>query len=402
MNKKNISIVSILVNVVLAFLKLSVGFSIKSAGLIADGVHSGTDILSSVVTYLGVKTAEKPADKEHPYGHYRSETVAGLVVVFLLFLSAAWIIYEGSLSIIKNESSQIGTVALVIVGISVIVNEVMARMKFKIGKRENSLAVIADGEHSRADSLSSVAVLIGLFATHWFPMADGITAILVGLFIFYETWKLGKEVTDNLLDVANLEIETQIRKICSTEEIKIIELKTRKLGAKNSAELKIKLNKEWKMKKVSEVIENLESILLQDIAALDFIVIQVASGDFEKERSMPEVNQSVYSQKPFSKIDFDKKGLRTIISYQNGSFYYDFGALEYLVIDRDQQGKIIQQKIIKNPYFVTGKGYGTKFVKLIKADKIITTEIGTEARKNLQRMGVEVEIKNKLDDRDIS
>ena len=402
MNKKNISIVSILVNLVLAFLKLSVGLSIKSAGLIADGIHSGTDILSSVVTYLGVKTAEKPADKEHPYGHYRSETIAGLIVVFLLFLSAAWIIYEGLLSIIKNESSQIGTVALVIVSISVIVNEVMARMKFKIGKRENSLAVIADGEHSRADSLSSVAVLIGLFATRWSSYADGITAILVGLFIFYETWKLGKEVTDNLLDVANPEVETQIRKICSTEEIKIIELKTRKLGAKNSAELKIRLNKEWKMKKVSEVIENLENILLQDIAVLDFIVIQVVSGDLEKERSTSKVKQSAYFQKPFFKIDFDKKGLRTIISYQNGNFYYDFGALEYLVIDRDQQGKIIQQKIIKNPYFVAGKGYGIKFVKLIKADKVITTEIGAEARKNLQRMGIEVEIKNKLNDRDIS
>ena len=402
MNKKNISIVSILVNVVLAFLKLSVGFSIKSAGLIADGVHSGTDILSSVVTYLGVKTAEKPADKEHPYGYNRSETIAGLVVVFLLFLSAAWIIYEGSLSIIKNESFQIGTVALVIVGISVIVNEVMARMKFKIGKRENSLAVIADGEHSRADSLSSVAVLIGLFATHWFPMADGVTAILVGLFIFYETWKLGKEVTDNLLDVSNSEIEKEIKKICSIEEIEIKELKTRKLGAKNSAELKIVLNKEWKMKKVSEVIENLENILLQNINTLDFITIQVVSHSLKEEKPMLKVERSVCSQKPLPKIDFVKKGLRTIISYQNGSFYYDFGALEYLVIDRDQQGKIIQQKIIKNPYFVTGKGYGTKFVKLIKADKIITTEIGTEARKNLQRMGVEVEIKNKLDDRDIS
>jgi len=402
MNKKSISIISILVNIILAFLKLTVGFSIKSAGLIADGIHSGTDILSSVVTYLGVKTAEKPADKEHPYGHYRSETIAGLVVVFLIFLSAVWIIYEGSLSIIKNESSQIGNVALLIVGISVVVNEVMARMKFKIGKREDSLAVIADGEHSRADSLSSIAVLIGLFATRFFPMADGVTAILVGLFIFYETWKLGKEVTDNLMDVSNPEIEKEIKEVCSIEEIEIKELKTRKIGAKNSAELRIGLNKEWKMKKVSEVIENLENILLQNISALDFITIQVVSHSLEKEKPMLEGGRSVCSQKPLPKIDFIKKGLRTIISYQNGNFYYDFGASEYLVIDRDKQGKIVQRKIVKNPYFVTGKGYGTKFAKLMEADKIITTEIGAEARKKLQEMGVEVEIKDKLDDRDIT
>ena len=370
--------------------------------MIADGIHSGTDILSSVVTYLGVKTAEKPADKEHPYGHYRSETIAGLVVVFLLFLSAVWIIYEGSLGIIKNESSQIGGVALLIVGISVVANEVMARMKFKIGKRENSLAVIADGEHSRADSLSSIAVLVGLFATRWFPMADGVTAILVGLFIFYETWKLGREVTDNLLDVSNPEIEKEIREICSVEEIKIKELKTRKVGAKNSAELKIGLNKEWKMKKLSEVTENLESILLQDISALDFITIQVVSHSLKKEKPTLNPEQPTCFQKPLPKIDFVKKGLRTIISYQDGDFYYDFGASEYLVIDRDKQGKIVQQKIIKNPYFVTGKGYGTKFAKLMEADRIITTEIGAEARKKLQKMGVEIEIRDELDDKDIS
>ena len=396
MNKKDISIISALVNVVLACLKLLVGFSIKSTALIADGIHSGTDILSSVVTYIGVKTSEKPADKEHPYGHYRSETIASLVVVFLIFLSAVWIIYEGLLSMTKNEPSQIGGVALLIVCISVVVNEIMARKKFQIGKRENSLAVIADGEHSRADSLSSVGVLIGLFATRWFPMADGVTAIFVGLFIFYETWKLSKEVTDNLLDVSNLEIEKEIRKICSVEEINIIELKTRKIGAKNSAELKIELNKEWKMKKVSEVIKNLENILLKDIADLDFVVIQVFSHNLEKEDSRTKMNQAVCFEESSQKIDFAKKGIRTIVSYQNGSFYYDFGAPEYLVIDQDQQGKTIQQKIIKNPYFVIGRGYGMKFAKLVKADKIITTEIGAEARKKLQEMGVVVEIKNNL------
>ena len=397
MTKKDISILSILINLILACSKLTIGFSVKSAGLIADGIHSGTDIISSVVTYFGVKTADKPADKEHPYGHYRSETIASFIVVFLLFLSAVWIIYEGTLSIIKNEPNQIGGIALLVVGVSIVVNEIMARMKFKIGKRENSLAVIADGEHSRADSLSSVAVLIGLFATRWFSMADGIIAIFVGLFILYETWKLSREVTDNLLDVSNPEIEKEIEKICSLEEINILELKTRKVGAKNSAEMKIGLNKEWKMKKVSEVIKNLKDILLEKITALDFIVIQVASHNLEKGNSKLKMNQNTCSRKLSPEIDFAKKGIRTIISYQDGSFYYDFGAPEYLVIDQNQQGKTIQQKIIKNPYFVTGKGYGIKFAKLVKTDKIITTEIGTDAKKKLQEMGVVVEIRNEFD-----
>jgi cation diffusion facilitator family transporter len=222
----------------LACLKLLVGFSIKSAALIADGIHSGMDIISSAVTYIGIREAEKPADKEHPYGHYRSETIAGFVVIFLLFISAVWIIYEGIIGIIKNEPHTISGIALLVVIISIIANEAMARIKFKVGRREDSLALIADAEHSHADSLSSIAVLVGLSLIHWFPQADGITAILVGCYILYETIGLGKEVTDNLLDVSNPQVEEQIKKICLKEEIELLEMKTRKIGAKNFAELK--------------------------------------------------------------------------------------------------------------------------------------------------------------------
>jgi cation diffusion facilitator family transporter len=402
MNKKNISIISTLVNIVLACLKLLVGFSIKSAALIADGIHSGMDIISSAVTYIGIKEAEKPADKEHPYGHYRSETIAGFVVIFLLFLSAVWIIYEGITGIIKNEPHTISGIALLIVVISIITNEAMARTKFKIGKREDSLALIADAEHSHADSLSSIAVLIGLSLVHWFPQADGVTAILVGFYILYETMGIGREVVDNLLDVSNPQIEKRIKEICLKEEIELLEIKTRRIGAKNFSELKIGLNKEWKMKRVSEVIKNLENILLKRIDNLSFITIQVVSHNF-KEGSIKSKSGQItrFKQLP-PKIFLEKKGERTIISYENGKLYGDFGAPEYLVIDRDKQGKIVQRKIIKNPYFTAGVGHGVRFIKSIKANKVITPEIGERAKKKLREMGVAVEIKNNINSEDRS
>jgi len=396
MNKKNISIISTLVNVVLAFLKLLVGFLIKSAALTADGIHSGMDIISSAVTYIGIKEAERPADKEHPYGHYRSETIAGFIVVFLLFLSAVWIVYEGIISIIENEPHTIGGIALLVVIISIIANEAMARAKFKVGKKENSLALIADAEHSHADSLSSIAVLIGLSLVYWFPQADGATAILVGFYILYETIGLGREVTDNLLDVSNPQIEKQIRKTCLKEEIEVLEVKTRKIGAKNFAELKIGLNKEWKMKRVSEVLKNLENILLKKIDGLSFITIQVVSHDFKEGSIKSKTGQITRFKQVSQKVFLEKKGERTIISYKNGKLYNDFGAPEYLVIDKDKQGKTVQRKIVKNPYFAAGVGHGIRFIKAIKADKIITAEIGENARKKLQEMGVEVEIKKRI------
>lgn len=400
MNKKNISIISTLVNVILACLKLLVGFSIKSAALIADGIHSGMDIISSAVTYVGIKEAEKPADKKHPYGYYRSETIAGFVVIFLLSISAVWIIYEGIIGIIKNEPHTISGIALAVVIISIIANELMARVKFKVGQREDSLALIADAEHSRADSLSSVAVLIGLSLVHWFPQADGVAAILVGCYILYETMRLSKEITDNLLDVSNPQVEEQIKKICLKEEIELLEMRTRKIGAKNFAELKIGLNKEWKMERVSEVIRNLENVLLKKIDPLNFITIQVVSHNF-KVGSVKSKSGQITRFKQISKeVYLKKKGMRTIASYKNGKLYYDFGAPEYLVIDRDKQGKTVQREIVKNSYFTAGVGHGMRFAKAIKADKIITAEIGERARKKLQEMGIKIEIKNKLDDKD--
>ena len=402
MNKKNISIISTLVNIVLACLKLLVGFSIKSAALIADGIHSGMDIISSAVTYIGIREAEKPADKEHPYGHYRSETIAGFVVIFLLFLSAVWIIYEGIIGIIENEPHTISGIALLVVIISIIANETMARVKFKVGRREDSLALIADAEHSHADSLSSVAVLVGLSLVHWFPQADGVTAILVGCYILYETVGLGKEVTDNLLDVSNPQIEEQIKKICLKEEIELLEMKTRKIGAKNFAELKIGLNKEWKMERVSEVIKNLENVLLGKIDGLNFITIQVVSHNFKVGSVKSKTGQITRFKQISQEACLEKKGIRTIISYKNGKLYNDFGAPEYLVIDRNEQGKIVQQKIVKNPYFTAGVGHGMRFIKAIKANKIITAEIGERARKKIQEMGIAIEIKNSLDDKDLN
>ena len=186
------------------------------------------------------------------------------------------------------------------------------------------------------------------------------------------------------------------------EEIELLEIKTRRIGAKNFSELKIGLNKDWKMKRVSEVTKNLENILLKRIDNLSFITIQVASHNF-KEGSIKSKSGQITRFKQFlPKIFLEKKGERTIISYKNGKLYGDFGAPEYLVIDRDKQGKIVQREIIKNPYFTAGVGHGVRFIKSIKANKVITPEIGERAKKKLREMGVAVEIKNNINSEDNS
>src|SRR6056297_1842080 len=93
--KEKTSGVSVVVNVFLSLSKLGAGFLAGSAALMADGIHSGLDVLSSVVSFFGIKASQRCKDEKHPYGHYNFENIAGLGIVFLLFISAVWIIYEG-------------------------------------------------------------------------------------------------------------------------------------------------------------------------------------------------------------------------------------------------------------------------------------------------------------------
>lgn len=392
MTKESVSIISTLVNLFLALLKLVVGLLSRSAALIADGIHSGLDIISSGITYLGIKAAKKPADIEHPYGHYRWETITGLVITGLLLVSAIWIIYEGIASILEPKILSIGLLAIFVTIISIIINGLIARLKFIIGKKTDNLALIADAQHSQADAISSIGVLVGLILTRFFVWADGITAILVGLYIVFETWLLFREVTDNLLDIANPEVEKQIRDICQQQEIELLELRTRKIGPQNFAELKIGLAKDWKMQKVEEIIRNLENLLRQKIASLSFVVIQAETHDLKRGYIKSSIGQIQHFKEQLPKINFKKIGRRAIIPLdKDNKISPTFGAYKYLVIDQ-KDNQIMQKKTIVNPYFVIGRGHGVRFAREIGADEIITTEIGQSAKGSFENLGISIKI----------
>ena len=187
MNQEKVSILSTFVNFGLAASKLFFGLVIGSTALIADGIHSGIDIVSSFGTYLGIKIAKKPVDEKHPYGHYRAETLAGLFITILLAITGVWIIYEsiGKLFGEKQEAYfSIGAIILVVV--TIIINETMARVKFHYGRKYKSLSLVADAEHTRADVLSSFGVLISLSLVKYFSPIDGIVAFLIGGYILFD------------------------------------------------------------------------------------------------------------------------------------------------------------------------------------------------------------------------
>jgi cation diffusion facilitator family transporter len=291
-NPKALALFSTLVNAGLAFFKFIIGASIHSMALMADALHSGLDIISSLVTFIGIKAAQKPADKRHPYGRERYESLAGFVVVLLLFITAGWILFEAIKNILTQESmARFSLWGIILVAVTIIINEVMARLKFSLGNKFSSLALVADAEHSRADAISSIAVLMGLILIKFFPLADNVLAILVALYIFYEAYQLSKESIDSLVDVANPKLEEEIKNYLGQKRFDFSEIKTRKIGSINFAEIKIKLNPHLKVKQATSIIKNLENQLISKLPQLKQVAIIVESHDFVQSTTAPQLGR---------------------------------------------------------------------------------------------------------------
>jgi len=279
--KEKIAGLSVAVNFLLAFGKIIVGFFSSSASVLAEGVHSGMDVLSSSIGLIGIKIAKKPVDEKHPYGHYKFEVLSGMVITLILFLTGLWIIYGSYKSFLEQSKLAISYLTLGVMVFSALVNEVMARLKIYYGKKENSVSLVSDGVHSRVDVWISLAVFIGLILSNYWVYADSLLAFLVGIYIIKESFSLGKEATDSLLDAsAGKEVEEQIKKIANDLGIKISELKTQRRGSVITANIEIEVPKNLSVEEATKISTGLKKKLAEAIENLEYIAIQIKSHDF--------------------------------------------------------------------------------------------------------------------------
>jgi len=280
--KERIAGIAIFANFFLAFGKLIVGSLAGANSIFAEGIHSLVDVLSSGISFIGIKLAKKPVDKKHPYGYYKLEVLSGLIITVILFLTGAFIIYKSFKEFQNPSVIKINYLALGVMIISAIVNEIMARLKIYYGKKEGSISLLSDGVHSRVDVYTSIIVLIGLLSVKFlgFVYADPILTLLIGLYILKESFLLGKEATDSLLDAsADEEIEEKIKEIIKNEGIKISDLKTQKKGSVITANLEIELPSKISIEEATKISKSLKEKLIKNIESLEYVAIQIKSHD---------------------------------------------------------------------------------------------------------------------------
>ena len=263
--KENVAFVSVLAAIVLTGSKLLIGILTGSLGILSEALHSGLDLVAAVITYISVRISDKPADKNHNFGHGKIENLSALIETVLLLITCAWIIYEAITRLISGDTHIDITVWSYIVVISSIIIDInRARMLSKAAKKHNSQALEADAVHFSTDIWSSAVVLLGLVcASFGFYFADSISALGVAVIVLFVSYKLGKKAIDVLLDRSPLDTLTIVEQTLATfSEVKNFDnLKVRTSGADTFIKITIRLEPHLSLKQVHELCDRIENEL---------------------------------------------------------------------------------------------------------------------------------------------
>lgn len=272
---------SLLGNVFLALIKWLTGYFGNSYALIADAIESTSDIFASFLVLFGLKYSNKPADKNHPYGHGKAEPlITFLVVVFLM--SSATIIAYVSIQNIRTPHDPPKAFTLIVLGVIIVIKELFYRIVSKKGKEIKSTALKGEAWHHRSDALTSLAAFIGisiaLIFGKGYESADDWAALLAAVFIFYNSYlifrpALGEVMDEHLHD----DVIADIRKIATTVEGVIDTEKcfVRKFGIKYHADIHVVVNSSITVKEGHEVAHRLAEKLKTELPEIESVFTHI-------------------------------------------------------------------------------------------------------------------------------
>lgn len=223
--------ITVIMNVFLSLIKLVAGFIGHSASMISDGVHSLSDVISSIGVFIGLKISQKPADYEHPYGHEKFEAVLSKILAFLLFMTGLSIGFSATQTIISESYVEPQMIALWAAILSIAVKEWMYHYTIRQAKKIESTALAADAWHHRSDALSSIGALIGIVGARLgYPILDPLAALVITIIILKVAIDIFVDATNQVIDkAASPEVIDEIIKYIQSVDgvLAIDSLKTR-------------------------------------------------------------------------------------------------------------------------------------------------------------------------------
>ncbi|MDA9642397.1 cation diffusion facilitator family transporter [Candidatus Thioglobus sp.] len=331
---QKVTIVGALIDFLLSIIKIILGFIGQSGALIADGVHSFSDLLTDWVTWYAAKLSGDAPDADHPYGHERFETVATLGLSIFLAIVGTIIIFEGfgrfsNPNELRHENWLIAAAAL-----SVLSKEALYWYTVKVARDINSDLLKANAWHHRTDAFSSIVVVIGIIgAANGYFFLDSVAAIIVGILIIYIGWQLGFEATKELVDTSidQEDIKTLRVALSEIKGVKSVHtLRTRKVGHKKSADVHVQVNPFLSVSEGHIISVSVERVAKECIEELDDVTVHIdPENDEEKEdapyKDLPERAQALKIISQSLKLENVNYNIeKTQLHYLEGEILVDF------------------------------------------------------------------------------
>jgi cation diffusion facilitator family transporter len=227
--------VSVGVNLILTVTQVAVGILSKSQGLVADGIHSLSDLVADFVVLFASHHSKKDADEDHPYGHQRFETAASLVLGVLLLAVGVGMLWSAFRKLEEPDTvQQVHVVALYVAAGALVAKELLFRYMLSVAKRVKSSMLVANAWHARSDAASSLVVSLGIVGNlAGYPILDPIAALIVGLMVAKMGWGFGWDALHDLMDraVDDQEVKAIRQTLSETPGVQAVhDVHTRKMG----------------------------------------------------------------------------------------------------------------------------------------------------------------------------
>src|SRR5271167_4683342 len=281
--KKAVALNSIYAAVGITLLKVIVGITSGSLGILSEAAHSGLDLVAAAVTYFSVRVSDKPADADHQYGHGKVANFSAFIETALLLATCIWIVYEATRRLFFHSVEIEPSVwAFLVMATSIVVDFWRSRRLKRIADKYDSQALLADALHFSTDIWSSSVVILGLalvmagrtYHVPWLAKADPIAALLVACIVVYVSWRLARQTIDALLDGAPAGIRSQIiSRVARVDGVLAVNrVRIRRGGSKYFADVSIAMSRNVTFQKSEQVANEVASAVHGLLPDADVVV----------------------------------------------------------------------------------------------------------------------------------
>lgn len=258
------AIISIMAYILLSGLKLAIGYFSGSEALKADGLNNATDIVASVAVLIGLRLAQKPADDDHQYGHWKAETIASLLASFIMMAVGLQVLYEAVTTMTSGGGESPDLIAAWTGAFCAAVMYVVYRYNKQLARKTNSQAVLAAAKDNLSDAVVSIGTVIGILGSQFhLPWLDPLTAVLVGFIICKTAWEIFREASHYLSDGFNEETIQSFKQVVldvdGVEGIK--EIKARSYGSNAVVDVTLLVDAGLEFQEAHEVATKVEDAL---------------------------------------------------------------------------------------------------------------------------------------------